>query len=203
MKTSGQRVNRLVRYDRTFLIMTCPMAEGGTRKVSKARGVKLLGDYYWNEAFQRPALWGTDVEVKIDPWDIRVCYAWIDGEWQICMSQHYSQLGQLSLTELKACTEQVRRKKSLSHKSPSAHELVEWAKAFDPANFKDALAMRMAAMRALNEGLGMGVITPQPPQSGGLPGISPAALPPTPPSASADDSQNTLDEDDDHDYDLF
>lgn len=203
MKTSGQRANRLVRYDKTFRIMTCPLAEGGTRVVSKARGVKLLHDHYWNEAFRQPSLWGKDVEVKIDPWDVRVCYAWIDGEWQTCISQHYSQLGLLSLTELKAYTAQARRAKSLPEKNMSARDLVEWAKAFDPNNFKDSLAMRMAAMRALNEGLGMGVITPQSQQNGGLAGNNSALPSHTPPSAEADGSPNSPEEDDDHDYDLF
>jgi putative transposase len=199
MKNAGARSHKLVRFDRDFLILTCPSVESGTRKVSKARGVKLLSDYYWSDAFRYPSTWNRDVEAKIDPWDIRVCYVWLNGRWERCLSKHYGQLGQLSLTEMLAYTAEVRRKRGLHSKELSANQVVEWAKAYDPNNFKDALRLRQESMRALQAGLGMGAIEPEPtdlpPSAFALPAfpLALASIPPTTPSTIEDDD----------DYELF
>lgn len=199
MKNTGARSHKLVRFDRTFLIMTCPSVEGDTRSVSKARGVKMLNDYYWSDVFRRSSTWSRDVEAKIDPWDIRVAYVWLDGRWERCVSKHYGQLGQMSLTELRAYTEETRRKYALHSKALSAAQVVEWTKAQDPNNFKDTLRLRQDAMRNLQAGLGMGAIEPEPAD---LP-TSAFALPATPlASASIPPTAPYLSEDD-NDYELF
>ena len=198
MKNGGARSHKLVRFDRSFLILTCPSAEGGTRSVSKARGVKLLNDYYWSDAFKHPSTWNQDVEARIDPWDIRVCYVWLDGRWERCVSKHYGQLGQASLTELRAYTADTRRSRKLHSKELSATQVVEWAKAHDPRNFKDSLRLRQEAMRNLQTGLGMGAIEPEPTD---LPAtafalpistLATASIPPTTPISSEDDDDYQL-----------
>ena len=162
-------------------------------------GVKLLGDHYWNDAFRHPGTWNQDVETRIDPWDIRVCYVWLNHRWERCVSKHFGQLGQVSLTELKAYTADARRNSKLHSKELSAHQVVEWVNAHDPNNFKDSLRIRQDAMRNLQSGLGMGAIEPEPPD---LPAtafalpvstLAPASIPPTTPISSEDDD----------DYDLF
>lgn len=199
MKTTGARSHKLVRFDRAFQILTCPSVDGFTRKVSKARGVKLLGDYYWNDAFRHPGTWNQDAETRIDPWDIRVCYVWLNHRWQRCVSKHFGQLGQVSLTELKAYTADARRNSKLHSKELSAHQIVEWVAAHDPNNFKDSLRLRQDAMRNLQAGLGMGAIEPEPTDlpasSFALPvtPLAPASIPPTTPISSEDDD----------DYELF
>lgn len=193
MKNSGARSHKLVRFDRSFLILTCPSVEGGTRVVSKARGVKLLSDYYWSDAFRHPSTWNRDIEARIDPWDIRVCYVWLDGRWERCVSKHYGQLGQVSLTELRAYTSDTRRNRKLHSKELSATQVVEWTKVHDPNNFKDCLRQRQEAMRNLQAGLGMGAIEPEPADLPAAPFALPvsllatASIPPTTPFSSEDD----------------
>ena len=160
IRTSGQRKNRLIRYDRDFQIFTCPSAESGTRKIQKTRGVQVLSDYYWCEEFKRPSSWEKSVDVKVDPWDIRICFAWVDGEWRRCLSKHYGQLGQISLMQLRAYSSESQARKRSVANGDKAHVTSQWIRAFDPKNFEDALELRQAAMQKLYTGIGMGAVDP-------------------------------------------
>lgn len=91
----GMRFHLLVSVNE-FKRLALPTAKEhqGTRLVT-CKGIKLHYLYYWHSSFKQ--LRDTRVDVKYDPFDITVAYAYVNDEWIGCHSE-YSQ-------ELQGCSE--------------------------------------------------------------------------------------------------
>jgi len=87
---AGMRPQRLIPYDENFLMFTRPTTRRGTAKVSPGRGVKVNYLFYWCDAFRDPAIENTWVEVRHEPYDAGIAYAFVRNQWQQCISQYYA-----------------------------------------------------------------------------------------------------------------
>lgn len=76
--------NIYIPYNETFILMTLPSPKGKTRKVHPRRGIKLNYLYYWCKEFNDPMLEYTKVEVKFDPLNTGILYAYVNNQWIRC-----------------------------------------------------------------------------------------------------------------------
>jgi transposase InsO family protein len=91
----GMRNHVLVSMDEfKRLSMPSPAGHKGTRLVTR-KGIKLHYLYYWHSCFAQ--ILNTRVDVKYDPFDITIAYAYANGEWVECHSEY--------LQELQGCSE--------------------------------------------------------------------------------------------------
>lgn len=113
MRQSGNRSHRIILYSEDFLMFTLPTTAKGKATVCAARGVKINGIYYWTEAFRDPEVERSSVEVRYDPFDAGIAYAFVRGVWAKCHSEYYSILRNHSEREIKVVTEELRRRRKL------------------------------------------------------------------------------------------
>lgn len=113
MRQSGNRSSRIIPYTEDFLMFTLPTTAKGTAKVCAGRGVKINGIYYWAEAFRDPQVERSSVEVRYDPFDAGIAYAFVRGAWIKCHSEYYSTLRNRSEREIKIATEELRGRRKL------------------------------------------------------------------------------------------
>ena len=108
----GRREMRRIEYDEIFLILTLPSpAQGTTRIVQPSRGVKIGNIWYWCDAFRDPEIEKTAVDVKEDPFNASIAYAYVKGHWHQCISDHYSYLSGRTEKELKVISADLRQRK--------------------------------------------------------------------------------------------
>lgn len=110
LATTGQRRQRQIAYDQEFLIWTLPTTPKGTAKVSPGRGVKLNHVFYWSDALRDPAIERQQVEVRYDPFDAGIAYAYIGKRWVQCISEYYCTLQGKSERELMLATTELRKR---------------------------------------------------------------------------------------------
>ena len=116
---SGERSKRYIPYNESFILMTLPSPKGKTRKVHPGSGIKLEFSYYWCNEFRNPRIESTKVEVKYDPFNIGIAYAYIDNKWVKCLSEEYKYLNGKTEKQLKIIAEEIRKRKSIYSKSNS------------------------------------------------------------------------------------
>jgi putative transposase len=107
MRQSGQRPQRIISYDEDFYINTLPTTRKGTAKVDANRGVKINYIYYWSNDFRHPEVQNTQVPVRYDPFDMGVAYAFVQGQWVRCTSEHYARLKGRSESEIRVATAEL------------------------------------------------------------------------------------------------
>jgi transposase InsO family protein len=112
---TGQRMNRLIAYDREFLVHTLPTTHKGIAKVAPGRGVKIHNLYYWSDAFRRPDVEKQRVAIRYDPFDIGTAYGFVNKEWTECHSEYFAVFHGRSQKEIMLATEELR--KSMQHQS--------------------------------------------------------------------------------------
>ncbi|WP_342559806.1 TnsA endonuclease N-terminal domain-containing protein [Psychrobacillus sp. FSL W7-1457] len=110
---SGNRPNTYIPYDETFILTTLPAPKAKTRKVHPGQGIKLSYSYYWCEQFRNPKIEATELEVKYDPFNIGIAYAFIDNQWVKCLSEQYKYLNGKTEKQIKLIAEEIRQKKKL------------------------------------------------------------------------------------------
>ena len=127
LASTGQRLHRIIPYDREFMIYTLPTTTRGTAKVDPGRGVKVHYLYYWCEAFRRPELEKSHVEVRYDPFDAGSVYAFVEGRWVECIGEYHHVFHGRSQKEVMLATQELRRRRqSHSQRFPmSARRLAE------------------------------------------------------------------------------
>lgn len=90
LKVHGERKWVAIAYDEKFRMATLPPVDRtGTRKVQAGRGIVRQKILYWHDSFKDPRVVGTNIEVKYDPFDVGVMYAWVDHHWVRCISEYY------------------------------------------------------------------------------------------------------------------
>jgi transposase InsO family protein len=110
---SGNRSQRHIIYDENFQIFTLPSTSKGTAKVQAGDGVKINYLNYWSidDSFLQPGVEGTQVPVRYDPFDMGTAYAYVDGQWVRCISEHYALLQGRSEREVRYASLEIRRQK--------------------------------------------------------------------------------------------
>jgi hypothetical protein len=106
---TGYRAHRLIPYDREFLILTLPTTVRGTAKVVPGKGVQIHYLFYWSDAFRNPEMERQNVPVRYDPFDAGTSYAFVNGQWTECHSEHYAVFHGRSEKEVMLASEELRR----------------------------------------------------------------------------------------------
>lgn len=110
MESAGVRIQRTIQYDDDFLITTLPTTPKGTAKVVTGRGMKVNHIHYWSDRFRNPAVEGTCVAVRYDPFDAGVAYAYVERQWVPCYSEYHAILQGRSEKEIALASQELRRR---------------------------------------------------------------------------------------------
>jgi putative transposase len=100
-----------IKYDDHFLIDTLPSTRKGTAKLLRSRGFKIYGVYYRSKKLRKVELYGKQLEVRYDPWNMAHGYAWDGKRWVICFAPKalYTKLKNRSEREVMCLTEEYRQ----------------------------------------------------------------------------------------------
>ncbi len=107
---TGSRTHRMILYDENFQILTLPTTLDGKAKVQPGRGVKINSIYYWSNTFRNPEIESTAVQVRYDPFNAGIAYAFVQSQWLQCISQYYAQFQGRSEKELKLASIELRKR---------------------------------------------------------------------------------------------
>ncbi len=94
-----------------------PSTRKGTAKVERGRGIKIHGIYYSALQLRSSEVEGTEVEVRYDPFDIGIAYAFVKNKWIRCVSQYHTFLQGHSEKELMLASKEIRRQNQLHTKN--------------------------------------------------------------------------------------
>ncbi len=114
IKQDGARTHKHIAYDETFLKATLPSTQKGVAKVTPGVGIRMNHLDYWCEAMRDPAVEGTQVKVRYEPFDVSVGYAYIDGRWRTCDCP-YTEFAGCSERELQLLAEELRKRNRITH----------------------------------------------------------------------------------------
>jgi transposase InsO family protein len=110
LEKAGSRPQRMIPFDRDFLICTLPSTRKGTAKVLPGRGVKINHIYYWSDAFRDPGIERREVPVRYEPFDVGTAYAFVGRQWIQCHSEHYAAFQGHSEREVMLASNELRRR---------------------------------------------------------------------------------------------
>lgn len=131
----GERLHLKISDDPLFPILSLPAPEGdGTAKVQAHDGVQIDNLYYWNKRFYEPEIVGTRVQVRYDPFNITLAYAFVMDEWVQCDCIKLLRLRRLSPEDLCAASLEIRKGRSDYNKR--RNEVIERVDAFLHAAIK-------------------------------------------------------------------
>jgi hypothetical protein len=128
MESAGARIQRTIQYDDDFLITTLPTTPKGTAKVVAGRGMKVNHIHYWPDRFRNPAVEGTCVAVRYDPFDAGVAYAFVERQWVPCYSEYHAILRGRSEKEIALASQGLRPRTQTGsqEKSVTARRLADF-----------------------------------------------------------------------------
>jgi hypothetical protein len=109
LAATGQRMHRLIAYDREFLVHTLPTTSKGTAKVAPGRGIKIHNLYYWSDVFRAPDVEKQHVAVRYDPFNAGIAYAFVNKEWTECHSEYFSVFHGRSEKKIMLATQEMRK----------------------------------------------------------------------------------------------
>lgn len=156
MTETGERQHRLVRFDESFRVETCPPpSDRPTRQVDGRRGIKIHNLWFWNDAFATAELRKKEVQVRIDPFDPGTAFALVKGQWVPCRSKLHPMLRQLTDVERRYYFEEVSRQLKGRIGSLGEHRLAEWLQVLDPTTFDPKLSEQEAQGKIIYGALGM------------------------------------------------
>ncbi|XGV96566.1 MAG: Mu transposase C-terminal domain-containing protein [Leptolyngbya sp. BL-A-14] len=118
---SGLREHTYIQHEEfNLLSLPAPKEQDGTRKATK-KGIKVHYIWYWHESFNKIRNTREDrVNVKYDPFDFSVVYAYVKGEWVKCHCKQKWELEWLkgrSEKEWMIATEELKKLNELERKS--------------------------------------------------------------------------------------
>jgi transposase InsO family protein len=104
----GERLGTLIPYDRMFYYNTLPSPRRSKVKVQRD-GVRVNYFDYWSPIMRDPEVRGQKVEVRYDPYDASIVYAYIKGNWVECHSKFETVLRGRSEKFIQMAAEEYRR----------------------------------------------------------------------------------------------
>jgi putative transposase len=171
LRLAGVAAREAIADDQHFRIMTAPAIAARCR-VGR-QGIKAKRMRYWCDAFDRPGVRRSLVEVRWEPFDRSRAYAFVEGEWQVCHATHHQLLANRTERELQLASVELSARLK---RTPSVRELA--------LHLEETLKTEKALLehRKSLEALKSGVVVPFPgPDSR----RTATAAPPPPPPASA------------------
>ncbi|PSN16322.1 integrase [filamentous cyanobacterium CCT1] len=113
----GSREHKFIVYDKNLKILTMPGTRKGTARVRAGKGIQIKNIHYWANDFRDPALEGADVDVRYDPFDRGIAYAFLKGRWVECKSAQYSTFQGRSEKEIEMASAEYRKRNERSNKN--------------------------------------------------------------------------------------
>ena len=117
MHLAGMRIHRPVSYSEEFLILTCPTTRTNTAKLDAARGVVVNGLRYYHPLMRSSREAGSRVEVRYEPFDIGIAYAFVDGQWLRCTADAFLQVQGRSEREWDLLLDEWRAQQRAHHRT--------------------------------------------------------------------------------------
>lgn len=111
INNSGSRSHRRIPYDDNFRTLTLPTTDKGKAKVQPGKGIKIEHKYYWSTAFRDPEIENTLVNVRYEPFNAGIAYAYVRGHWVQCISEYYALYQGRSEKEILLATAQLNKRK--------------------------------------------------------------------------------------------
>jgi putative transposase len=116
MSLSGMRTHRLIPYSEEFLILTCPTTRTGYAKLDAARGVVVNGLRYYHPLMRSSRDAGKRVEVRYEPFDMSLVYAFVDGQWLTCTADAFLQVQGRTEREWELILDEWREQQRAHHR---------------------------------------------------------------------------------------
>ncbi len=116
LAATGLRPSRRVAYDDTFRILTLPTTKRGQARVMPGQGVKVNYVHYWCDTFRQPTVERSVVPVRYDPFNAGIAYAYVNGLWERCISEHYAVFQGRTEREMAMATAALRQQKRLDRR---------------------------------------------------------------------------------------
>ncbi|MGB7847650.1 MAG: Mu transposase C-terminal domain-containing protein, partial [Candidatus Acidiferrum sp.] len=113
IECDGQRAHKEILYDEIFRMATFPTTRKGTAKVVSGVGVRINHLDYWCEAMRDPTVENRQVNVRYDPFDVSVGFAYIDHKWRKCDCP-YTEFTGCSERELQLLAEELRKRNRIT-----------------------------------------------------------------------------------------
>ena len=110
------RTHRLIPYSEEFLILTCPTTRTKYAKLDAARGVVVNGLRYYNPLMRSSREAGKRVEVRYEPFDMSLVYAFVDGQWLQCTADAFLQVQGRSEREWELILSEWREQQRAHHR---------------------------------------------------------------------------------------
>ena len=116
MQLAGMRTHRLISYSEEFLILICPTTRTKYAKLDAARGVVVNGLRYYHPLMRFSREAGKRVEVRYDPFDMSLAYAFVDGQWLMCTADAFLQVQGRSEREWELILDEWREQQRAHHR---------------------------------------------------------------------------------------
>lgn len=107
MRSHGLRLHRLISYNQAFIAQTCPAVHRGTAKVTP-QGIKCNYRWFNCSEFRLPGVMGARVAARYDPFNAGICWAFVEGKWRMCVSEHYAIFSAYSERAIRFASERLR-----------------------------------------------------------------------------------------------
>lgn len=123
MQLGGNRKFSYIEYDESFFIATLPPTPRGSGLIQIGKGLVFNNINYWNNDLR--AHERQKVDLKYDPHDVGVLYAFVNKRWIKCFSDFHYLLKGKSHKEIQMITEEIRYKKK-NKKNISSRDIVSF-----------------------------------------------------------------------------
>ncbi|PIE95581.1 hypothetical protein CO726_09775 [Bacillus fungorum] len=108
MSIGGSRKLNFIDYDESFILATLPSTPRGKGLVQVGRGIVFNNIWYWNDELR--SCEREKIELKYDPFNVGILYAYVNNKWIKCISEYYYLLNGKTHKELQVITEEIRCK---------------------------------------------------------------------------------------------
>lgn len=106
----GNRSHRQICNDENWQLLTLPTTPRGQVKVHPSQGIQIRGIHYWSNTFKDPEIHRSYVNIRYDPFDAGIAYAYVRGQWVQCISEYYSLLKGRSEKEIWLATAELQKR---------------------------------------------------------------------------------------------
>jgi len=96
--------------------LTCPTTRTNYAKLDAARGVVVNGLRYYNPLMRSSPEAGKQVEVRYEPFDMSLAYAFVDGQWLPCTADAFLQVQGRSEREWELILDEWREQQRAHHR---------------------------------------------------------------------------------------
>lgn len=141
LRNFGARDHQRIAFDRPFEMICLPSTGSGRAKVLPGGRIKIDYNLFHAPELAAPGMPKREVEVRYDPFNAGLAYAYADGRWIALKSLWYAVFSRYSEREIQAATQEIREKNRSEYRNRQVNAEVL-------ARFLLGLEAEEAALRA-------------------------------------------------------